>query len=160
MEKSKPDIKYKSVNPAAWIYYFACVLLFPAILVGYVLWIVKLFAARQSGVSGTAQGPLYARWFKHRLGTRHDETAYRLLMVLPSVSPLEVQFVFGPMLIASRVSGYEPPTFRYPFEGEVSLQNQAGARQIFYDLAVDKYLTSITQFVVLGAGFDTRALRL
>jgi methyltransferase (TIGR00027 family) len=81
-------------------------------------------------------------------------------MVLPGVSPLAVWLVFGPMLLASRLSGYVPPTFRYPFEGNVSLQNQASARQTFYDAAVDRYLPSVAQFVILGAGFDTRAFRL
>jgi methyltransferase (TIGR00027 family) len=81
-------------------------------------------------------------------------------MVLPGISPLAVWLVFGPLLAASRLSGYVPPAFRYPFEGEVTLQNQASARQTFYDSAVDRYLTNGAQFVILGAGFDTRAFRL
>lgn len=145
---------------SAIIYYTICALLSPAILVGYVLWIGKLFAGRKAGVSGTAQGPLSARWFQHQLGTRHDEPGHRLLMALPGVSPLAVWLVFGPMLAASRLSGFVPQTFRYPFEGEVTLQNQASARQTFYDSAVDRYLAGVGQFVILGAGFDTRAYRL
>ncbi|HEX8437139.1 SAM-dependent methyltransferase [Archangium sp.] len=141
-------------------FYFVCLLLFPAILVGYVLWISKTYAGRTSGVSGTAQGPLSARWFQHRLGTRRDEPAHRLLMVLPGVSPLAVRLVFGPMLLAHRLSGYVPRAFRYPFEGDVSLQNQASARQTFYDSVVDRYLADVAQVVILGAGFDTRAFRL
>lgn len=145
---------------AAMLFYSLCVLLFPAMLVGYLLWVGKLYAGRTSGVSGTAQGPLSARWFQHRLGTRRDEPAYRLLTVLPGVSPLAVQLVFGPMLLAHRLSGYVPPAFRYPFEGDVSLQNQAAARQTFYDAVVERYLAGVAQFVILGAGFDTRAFRL
>jgi methyltransferase (TIGR00027 family) len=142
------------------VFYIICVLLFPATLVGYVLWVGKAYAGRESGVSRTAQGPLSARWFLHRLGTRRDEPAHRLLMVLPGVSPLAVRLVFGPMLLANRLSGYVPRAFRYPFEGDVSFQNQASARQTFYDSAVDQYLKSVAQFVILGAGFDTRAFRL
>jgi len=145
---------------AASIFYSVCVLLFPAILVGYVLWIGKAYAGRKSGVSGTAQGPLSARWFQHRLGTRRDEAAHRLLMALPGVSPLAVRLVFGPMLWAHRLSGYVPPAFRYPFEGDVSLQNQASARQTFYDSVVERSLADVAQLVILGAGFDTRAFRL
>jgi hypothetical protein len=136
------------------IFYIVCVLLSPAMLVGYVLWVGKLFAGRRSGVSGTAQGPLSARGFQHRLGIRPDEPADRLL--LPGVSPLAVWLVFGPLLLANRLSGYVPPAFRYPFQGQVSLQNQAAARQTFYDEAVDRYLGGVAQFVILGAGFDTR----
>ena len=80
-------------------------------------------------------------------------------MVLPGVSPLAVRLVFGPILLARRLSGYVPQAFRYPFEGEVSFRNQATARQTFYDSVVDRYLASVAQFVILGAGFDTRAFR-
>jgi methyltransferase (TIGR00027 family) len=145
---------------AVIIFYVVCIVLFPAILIGYVIWIGKLYAGRTSGVSGSAQGPLSARWFQHRLGIRRDEPAYRLLMALPNTSPLAVWLVFGPMLLAYRLSGYVPPAFQYPFEGKVTLNNQASARQTFYDRAVDQYLAKVAQFVILGAGFDTRAFRL
>ena len=145
---------------AALIYYIVCALLLPATLAGYLLWVGKLYAARTSGASGTAQGPLSARWFQHRLGTRRDDAAHRLLTILPGVSPLAVRLVFGPMLLANRLSGYVPPAFRYPFTGAVSIRNQAAARQTFYDSVVDRYLGSVAQFVLLGAGFDTRAYRL
>lgn len=144
---------------AAPIFYMLTGLLFPVTLLGYGIWISRLLL-RRSGVSATAQGPLSARWMQHRLGTRRDEPAHRLLMVLPGVSPLAVRLVFGPMLLAHRLSGYVPQAFRYPFEGDVSLQNQAVARQTFYDSVVDRYVNDVTQFVILGAGFDTRAFRL
>jgi len=142
------------------IFYVVCIVLFPAILVGYVIWIGKLYAGRTSGVSGTAQGPLSARWFQHQLGIRRDEPANRLLMALPNTSQLAVWLVFGPMLLAYRLCGYVPPAFQYPFEGKVTLNNQASARQTFYDKAVDQNLADVAQFVILGAGFDTRAFRL
>lgn len=145
---------------AAPIFYLLTVLLFPVTLTGYVIWISRLLLRRRSGISATAQGPLSARWVQHRLGTRRDEPASRLLMVLPGVSPLAVRLVFGPTLLAHRFSGYVPPAFRYPFEGHVSLQNQAAARQTFYDSVVERYMPNVAQFVILGAGFDTRAFRL
>lgn len=145
---------------AAIVFYSVCVLLMPVMLLGYVLWIAKIYAGRGAGVSGTAQGPLSARWFQHQLGIRHDEAAGRLLPALPGVSPLAVRLVFGPLLLAHRMSGYVPHAFRYPFRGDVSLRNQAAARQTFYDSAVQRYVAAVTQFVILGAGFDTRAFRL
>lgn len=145
---------------AVIVFYTVCVLLIPVLLLGYVLWVGKIYAGRRSGVSGTAQGPLAARWFQHQLGMRRDEAANRLLMVLPGVSPLAVWLVFGPLLLAHRVSGYVPSTFRYPFEGDISLRNQAAARQTLYDSVVQRYVADVAQFVILGAGFDTRAFRL
>ena len=149
-------------NPlAATVFYIINVLLFPVTLLGYVIWVGKiLLAGRSSGVSGTAQGPLSVRWFEHNLGARQDEPANRLMLVLPGISPLGVWLAAGPMLLAHRLTGYVPKAFRYPFEGVVPPQYEASARVAFFDTAVDRYLADIAQFVILGAGFDTRAFRL
>ncbi len=136
------------------------ILLFPVSLVGYALWVGSLLFNRRSGVSATAQGPLSARWFEHLLGTREDRPAERLMRVLPGVPPLAPRLVAGPLLLAHRLTGYVPRAFRYPFEGEVPPRYQATARTPFFDNAVKRHLTTIDQFVVLGAGFDTRAYRL
>ena len=139
-------------------FYVLCLLFSPAIVLGYLTWVAKLLVARGSA-SGTAQGPLSARWMQHRLGLRDDDAASRLLMALPSVSSAAVWLVFGPMLVAHRMTGFVPSAFRYPFEGDMTVRNQAAARQSFYDRAVGEHLSAAGQFVVLGAGFDTRALR-
>jgi O-methyltransferase involved in polyketide biosynthesis len=132
----------------------------PVILVGYLVWVGKLFAAGRSGVSVTAQGPLSARFSEHNFGTRQDEAADRLLRALPGVPRLGLRLTTGPVLLAYRVTGYVPRAFRYPFEDEVPHQYEASARIWFFDAAVDRYLPDAAQFVILGAGFDTRAYRL
>jgi methyltransferase (TIGR00027 family) len=148
-------------NPiASAVFYLISILLLPISALGYVIWIGKLLIARKSGVSMTAQEPLSARWFQHHLCTRLDEPANQLMMVVPGVSPLAVWLVFGPSLLAHRLSGYVPKSFRYPFDGEVSIQVQGAARQTFYDSVLRRYLPSVAQLVILGAGFDTRAFRL
>jgi methyltransferase (TIGR00027 family) len=160
---NKVDQKTSSANGpiAAAVFYLLSILLLPISALGYLIWVGKLLlVGRKSGVSLTAQGPLSARWFQHHLGTRRDEPANRLMMVVPGVSPLAVWLVFGPALLAHRLSGYVPKSFRYPFEGEVSIQVQGAARQTFYDSSVQRYLAGVAQFVILGAGFDTRAFRL
>lgn len=145
----------------AIVFYLLSILLLPVFVLGYLLWVGKLLLNRgKSGVSMTAQGPLSARWLQHHLGVRPDEPASRLLMVVPGIPRLAVWLVFGPILLASRLSGYVPRTFRYPFDGEVSIQNQGASRQTFYDTVVDRCLPNVAQFVILGAGFDTRAFRL
>ncbi|TCL63306.1 methyltransferase (TIGR00027 family) [Hydrogenispora ethanolica] len=149
-------------NPiAAAAFYITNILLFPITLLGYVIWVGKiLLAGGKSGASMTAQGPLSARWFEHNLGTREDEPANRLMMALSGVSPLGVRLAAGPMLLAQRLTGYVPKAFRYPFEGDVPPQYEASARIAFFDIAVDRHYADIDQFVILGAGFDTRAFRL
>jgi methyltransferase (TIGR00027 family) len=149
-------------NPcAAIVFYTVSILLLPISLLGYLLWIGKMYhSGRSMGVSMTAQGPLSARWSMHNLGTRRDEAANRLLMLVPGISPLAVSLVAGPTLFAHRLTGFVPKAFRYPFEGDIPMQYEASARVTFFDAAVDRYLADIGQFVILGAGFDTRAYRL
>ncbi|MFN8443493.1 MAG: SAM-dependent methyltransferase [Caldilineaceae bacterium] len=146
---------------AATVFYLLNIVLFPVTLLGYVIWVGKLLLiGRRSGVSGTAQGPLSARWFMHNLGTRQDEAANRLLLAVPGISPLAVRLSAGPMLFAHRLTGFVPQAFRYPFEGEIPIQYEASARQTFFDSVVARSLAHVTQFVTLGAGFDTRSYRL
>jgi methyltransferase (TIGR00027 family) len=137
------------------------ILMFPVTLIGYIIWIVKgVLMPNRSGVSSTAQGPLTARFGQHEVGLRRDEAAARLMRVLPAVPPVARQMVFGPILLANRLTGYLPRAFRYPFEGEVGEAAEASARQAFLDQVVERALPHVSQFVILGAGFDTRAYRL
>ncbi|WP_394822856.1 class I SAM-dependent methyltransferase [Pendulispora albinea] len=148
---------------AATVFYGTNVLLAPITLAGYAIWVTKSVArGNAAGVSSTAQGPLSARYFEHNLGTRPDEPANRLMMALPGVPRLGVRLISGPMLLAHRLTGYVPKAFRYPFEGPVSPQYETSARVAFFDDAVERYVHrgEVDQFVVLGAGFDTRAFRL
>jgi len=145
---------------AALIFYLLSIVLFPVSLLGFVIWVGKLLVAKPSGVSTSAQGPLSARWTMHTFGVRDDQAASRLLPILPGVPWLGVRLAFWPGLVAHRVTGFVPKTFRYPFKGEVHPQAEASARVTFFDDAVDRFLPAIDQFVILGAGFDTRPYRL
>jgi methyltransferase (TIGR00027 family) len=146
---------------AGLIFSGVSILLFPVSLAGYIIWIGKgILSKDDSGVSKTAQGPLSARWTQHQLGVRQDEAANRLLPVMPGVPPLGFHLVSWPTLLAHRLSGYVPRAFRYPYEGEVPVQYEASARQTFFDHVAERQLPGMAQFVVLGAGFDTRCYRL
>ncbi len=145
---------------SAVAYYILCIVMSPLILVGYIVWVSRTISSGRSGVSGTAQGPLTARFSEHNFGTRQDEAADRLLRALPGVPRLGLHLAAGPVLLANRLTGYVPKAFRYPFEGDIPPRYEASARISFFDAAVDRYLPDVAQFVILGAGFDTRAYRL
>jgi methyltransferase (TIGR00027 family) len=146
---------------AATLFYIINVLLFPITLIGYVNWVTRIFMARRSSAASvSAQGPLSARSLMHMLGLRRDPAANRLLMALPSTPRgLGMLMTAGPMVLAHRLTGYVPSAFRYPFEGEIPPQFEASARITFVDAAIERCLATINQFVILGAGFDTRAFR-
>ena len=108
-------------------YALVSVLLFPVTLAGYVIWVCgALLGGRGSGVSGTAQGPLSARFFADTLGTRRDEPARRLMLALPNVPSLGLHLFAWPMQTASRLTGHVPRVFKYPYEGEVVPQVPGG----------------------------------
>jgi hypothetical protein len=142
---------------AAAGFYILSALLLPVMLAGYAVWIAgALRSGRGSGVSGTAQGSLSARFFSHVLGARRDEPAARLMLALPNVPPLGLRLFVGPMLLTRRITGYVPKAFRYPYEGDIPPQYQAAARMTFFDSVVERRIAGADQFVILGAGFDTR----
>jgi methyltransferase (TIGR00027 family) len=145
----------------AVFYRIVQLVLLPFGLVGYVLFVGKLVAhSRRTGVSATVLASLYTRYMQHQLGTRRDAPAARLMMVMPSVSHLGLYLATAPTLAAHRLTGHVSRIYRYPYEGIPHMGHQPTARTTFYDNAVDRYLREIDQFVVLGAGFDTRAYRL
>jgi methyltransferase (TIGR00027 family) len=145
----------------ALVFFLVCLLLFPVMLVGYVVWIATLYlGGRRSGVSTTAQGPLFARWLMHQFGVRQDEAAHRLLPELPGVPRLGLDLTAGPILFAHRLTGYVPGAFRYPYEGKIVPGAEASLRVAYFDSVVERYLADHRQLVILGSGFDTRAFRL
>ncbi|WP_427017646.1 class I SAM-dependent methyltransferase [Pseudarthrobacter sp. P1] len=145
---------------AAIAFYSLSIALLPVSLLGFLVWVGKLLAAKASGVSTSAQAPLSARWGMHHFGVREDQAANKLLPLLPGVPRLGMWLALGPTVFAHRATGFVPKTFRYPFEGEVPPQAEASARVTFFDGAVDRFLPGIDQLVILGAGFDTRPYRL
>jgi methyltransferase (TIGR00027 family) len=143
----------------ATVYRVVQILLFPFAAVGYVVFVAKLVAySRRSGASATVLGSLYTRYMQHKLGTRPDEPAARLMKVMPSVPHLGLYLVTVPSLLAHRLTGYVPGIYRYPYEGVPPMMHQSASRTTF-DQAVDRHIRGIDQLVILGAGFDTRACR-
>ncbi|HTX72203.1 MAG TPA: SAM-dependent methyltransferase [Rectinemataceae bacterium] len=159
MNKSGQTAASAPTFGASLVYCFVQLLLSPLLVLGYVLYMITFLRAGKNA-GGTAQAPLLGRWTQHRLGSRPDELSYRLMEALPGVSHAAMKLLFVVPALAHRASGYLPRSFRYPFEGEISLQDEGFARQTFFDTVVERYLAGAAQFVILGAGFDTRALRL
>ena len=137
------------------------IILLPFAAVGYAVFVAQSVAyGRRSGTSATVLASLYTRYMQHRLGTRLDEPAARLMMVMPGVSHPGLFFVTLPTLLTHRLTGYVPGIYRYPYEGEPPMMHQPAARTTYYDRAIERHIHGVEQFVVLGAGFDTRVYRL
>jgi methyltransferase (TIGR00027 family) len=137
------------------------VALLPVGTVGYLWAVPKLLRySRRTGVSATLLASLYTRHMQHRLKTRADEPAARLMRVMPNVSRQGFALETTPTMLAHVLTGYVPRIYRYPYEGDPPLRHQQTARTSFYDAALGRHLHHVAQLVILGAGFDTRAFRL
>jgi methyltransferase (TIGR00027 family) len=137
------------------------IVLFPLALLGYILFVARgILFSRKSGVSMTALAPLYMRYMRHRLATKLDEPGVRLLMALPNVSHVGLRLFTGPTILAGRLTGYVPAVYRYPYQGRPSLPYESSARTAFFEAILARHLGEITQFVLLGAGWDTRSYQL
>jgi len=146
---------------AATVFRIIQISVLPIGIIAYVPLVVKLIAfSRRSGTSATVLASLYTRYMQHHLHTRLDEPCDRLMMVLPNVSHLGLRLVTAPTLLAHRLTGYVPRIYGYPYEGVPPAEHQPSARTTFYDQALQRHIGSVDQFVILGAGFDTRAYRL
>lgn len=142
---------------AATVFRLIQVVLFPVALCGYILFVTRgILFSRKAGISMTALAPLYMRYMRHHLGARLDEPGVRLMMALPNVSRPGIRLFTGPTIQASRLTGYVPAVYRYPYQGRPVVSYESAARTAFFDAALARHLGDITQFVVLGAGWDTR----
>lgn len=137
------------------------VALVPVGTIGY-LWAVPkpLVFSRRVRVSATLFASLSTRYMQHRLGTRADEPASRLMRAMPNVFRAGFALESAPTMAAHFLTGYVPRIYRYPYEGDPPMHHQQSARTTFYGAALARYLPGINQLVILGAGMDTRVHRL
>jgi len=134
------------------------ILFIPLAIVGAV-WVgyKQLVVSKKLGVSQTAIEILNGRWTMHIFGLRDDDAAAKLAPVLPNTSTLGLWLALFPLYIYSRISA--SPKW-YPVIakiGEEGIANLVTNRTVYFDSIIDKAKNNAEQFVVLGAGFDTRA---
>jgi methyltransferase (TIGR00027 family) len=137
------------------------IVFFPVWLVVVVLYEAHvILSSRKLGVSATALSPLTRRWLQHQLGLRQDEACAELIKVLPNHCYPGLRAAAFPLLLSHRLTGFVPRELRYPYEGIPPISHCTAVRSSFVDAAIERYLPGIEQFVVLGAGYDTRTVQL
>jgi methyltransferase (TIGR00027 family) len=134
---------------------------FPVWLVVLLLYEAHVtLSSRKLGISATALSPMSMRWLQHRLGLRRDEACAKLIKVLPNHSYIGLSAAAFPVLLSHRLTGFIPKMLRYPYEGIPPVGHSTAVRATFVDAAIERYLPGVEQFVVLGAGYDTRTVQL
>ena len=127
-------------------------------LLGFLLVAYKqIIVSKQIGSSQTAIEVLNGRWTMHVFDIRKDEAAVKLANSLPNTSTKGLWLVLFPLWVKYKIShryfGYP----RLPKEGEEVLVDLVIARTIYFDSIIERLAEDAEQFIVLGAGYDTRA---
>ena len=145
----------------ALVFFLLEVLFSPLQLIGTLAFAFKVrFVNMPRGISGTAYEPYMARLMLQMIGNRRDDVAERIAPNLPALSPLIMRLLMKTVALAARWSGFRGSFFAYPGPRPSTLMTFISHRTHFFDSAIAAAAAAdspIRQFVVLGAGWDTRA---
>ena len=144
----------------AWVVFVALQVVFLPLLVLGTLMVTyrQLVISRRLGSSQTAIEVINGRWTMDWFGMRPDPASVRLLGVLPNSSILGLQLVLFPMWVKYKLSGdYLGYPRLPPPDGAEAIADIVIARTLYFDRILGRVLPEVEQFVLLGAGYDTRA---
>jgi methyltransferase (TIGR00027 family) len=124
-----------------------------ALLVAY----RQIVLSKKLGVSQTAIEVLNGRWTMHVFGIRTDEACAKLAKSLPNTSVAGLWLALFPLWLKHRISRKLFLYPRIPNEGAESLGELVVVRTLHFDRVIERVIGEVEQFVVMGAGYDTRA---
>ncbi len=135
-------------------------MLFPITIIGTIYtYLIVLYKAKKSGISGTAADPLSYRWLLHYSGERTDEACEKLIEKLSIISIFDIKFSVFSMIVGMKLTGYIPKLFQFIEPGKETLIKMQNVRIEFFDRTIENHKNELDQFVIMGAGYDTRAYK-
>jgi methyltransferase (TIGR00027 family) len=137
------------------------ILLLPLQILGVIVYTYRLRRISiPRKISGTANEPYGQRLLLHIAGTRRDPAAYALSGHLPVFDRWVHVLVIRTLWLACKISGFHGSLLDYPGPRPSSFITFITHRTAFFDEVVTDALlrtdNPVQQFVVLGAGYDTR----
>ena len=79
------------------------------------------------------------------------------MSVLPNTSKLGLWLVLWPLWVQARIAGQPLLYPRIPTEGDENIADMVAARTLHFDAIIARAMEQVDQFVLMGAGYDTRA---
>lgn len=119
----------------------------------------QMIVSKKMGISQTAIEVINGRWTMHVFGLRDDVATANLAAKLPNTSIFGLWLVIFPLWVKYKISG---ELFLYPRiadSGAENLSDLVIARTLYFDRIIESAIGTIDQFVLMGAGYDTRAYR-
>ncbi len=117
----------------------------------------QILVSKRLGVSQTGIEVLNGRWTMHVFGMREDVATARLANVLPNTSTFGLWLALIPLWVKYKLSGSYFGYPRGPQEGAEGISDFVVARTLYFDRIIQRVVGDVEQFVLLGAGYDTRA---
>ena len=124
-----------------------------AILVGY----RQIAISKRMGVSQTAVEVINGRWAMDVFGLRKDKAARKLAAKIPNNSTFGLWLALFPLWVARQIAGKPILYPTIPTPQKAGFANLVPSRTIEFDALIAANAADASQFVVLGAGLDTRA---
>ncbi len=130
----------------------------PLAVVGFLIVAYKqMVVSKRLGVSQTMVEVLNARWIMHVFEIRRDIAAARLADSVPNTSTVGLWLVLLPLWVKYKLSGVYFGFPVVPDEGQEGPSDFMIARTLYIDRIIRRAVSDMDQFVLLGAGYDTRA---
>ena len=130
----------------------------PLAIIGILLTAYKqIIVSKRLGVSQTAIEIINGRWTMHVFGLRQDDATAALMSVLPNTSKLGLWLVLWPLWVQARIAGQPLLYPRIPTAGDENIADMVSARTLHFDAIIARAMDQVDQFVLMGAGYDTRA---
>lgn len=130
----------------------------PVAFVGLLLTAYKqIVVSKRLGVSQTAIEIINGRWTMHIFGLRQDDATAALMSVLPNTSKVGLWLVLWPLWVQARIGGQVKLYPRIPTAGDENIADMVAARTVHFDSVIARAIEHVDQFVLMGAGYDTRA---
>ena len=92
----------------------------------------------------------------HVFGVRKDEVTEKLFRVLPNSSSFGMWLCLFPWYVKCKIAGKMTSYPAMVEAGTETIMNLVTNRTFFFDQIIEKSKNEFEQFVVMGAGFDTR----
>ena len=123
------------------------------IMVGY----RQLVVSKKLGVSQTAVEIINGRWTMDVFGLRKDRAARKLAASIPNNSVPGLWLTLFPLWLVQKALGVQFLYPTLPKPEKAGIANLVPSRTVVFDRLIEANLADAAQFVVLGAGLDTRA---
>lgn len=143
----------------AWLVFLPLQILWLPLSILGALWVAykQIIRSKALGLSQTAVEIVNGRWTGHAFGLREDAAAFKLAGKLPNNSTIGLLITLFPLLVARLIAGKPILYPTLPSDEKSGIANMVFSRSRRFDGLIDRYADEAQQFVVLGAGLDTRA---